>query len=144
MRKGDTLLNPQEKIHNLPGSKNNAPGNAQNISGTQTAAPNAKGTTLNNMMESTLGFDPSKMGVDMSKELSGESIAKLNAVYKDVSNGSAVVASALNAINNNSQNNKPAVTTPAAPAPTQKASETQSKEKDHLWMFQNQNSPYYG
>ena len=144
MRKGDTLLNPQEQIRNLPGSKNNAPGNAQNISGTQTAAPNAKGATLNNMMESTLGFDPSKLGVDMSKELSGESIAKLNAVYKDVSSGSAVVASALNAINNNSQSNKPAVTTPAAPAPTQKASETQSKEKDHLWMFQNQNSPYYG
>jgi hypothetical protein len=125
-------------------SKTSSTTTQSNISGTPAAPPGNKYATLNNMIESTLGFDPSKMGVDMSKELSGESIAKLNAVYKDVSNGSAVVADALNAINNNSQNNKPAVTTPAAPAPTQTSSNTQSKEKDHLWMFYNQSSPYYG
>jgi hypothetical protein len=75
------------------------------------------------------GFDPSKLGVDLSKELSGDELAQLNSLYNDVTGVQNVMGDAVKEINKTQQlsNNRT-----SAPAPVQTAGNTQAKEKDYL------------
>jgi len=131
----DNGANPEGSLKTIPGK------GAVNVSGTQNAAPGSG--DLGSTFASAFGFDPSRMGVDLSKTMTGDQIAKLNALQKEMGGGSAMIADAIGKVNQAQQSRAP--TQPSAPpAPIQKTAETQSKEKDFLWMHYN-NTPqsYY-
>lgn len=145
-------VNPRDYIKGLPaysgtdsganpeGSLKTIPGKGTKIDSVQNnTAPGA--STPGSKFASVFGFDPSRLGVDLSKELSGDELAQLNSIYSQVTGVQNAVGGAVKEMNKTQQTRSPQQH--SDPAPVQTASDTQSKEKDHLWMFYNQSSPYY-
>lgn len=124
-------IDPGKYFNNISSSNNSNVNGASNSSAPGAASAASKPS---DKFASVFGFDPSKLGVDLSKELSGSELAQLNSLYNDVTGVQNVMGDAVKEINKTQQlsNNRT-----SAPAPVQTAGSTQAKEKEYLWHHHN-------
>lgn len=146
-------LNPRDYVKNIPkytgkDDGTNPEGSVSMLAGGKPSnmtgdSPSAPGSSTNQAFASVFGFDPSKMvGGDLAKVLSGDQLAKLNALQNDMKTGSNELAK----LTNMAQSPVIGPTNPAAnPAPQRRAENARSKEKDFLFnTYQNSDSVFSG